>query len=145
MQQLQGQLTRLACATNLQNGAFDAATIQGLRRASLLTDDRYLWHRPTMAALRALKKIDARDGCPGLKIAAAPRCLASTTKIFVSSRCSSASEASAPGMTFGGRCASHSFDITAVIRTSFTLIHTLFLFCSCIFARTNIVLAVPLR
>lgn len=75
VQQIQGQLTRLACAANLQSSAFDAATIQALRRASLLTDDRYLWHRPTMAALRALKKIDARDGCAGLKIAAAPRCL----------------------------------------------------------------------
>ncbi len=75
VQQIQGQLTRLACATNLQSSAFDAATIQGLRRASLLTDDRYLWHRPTMAALRALKKIDARNGCGSLKIAAAPRCL----------------------------------------------------------------------
>jgi uncharacterized caspase-like protein len=75
VQQIQGQLTRLACATNLQAGAFDATTIQGLRRASLLTDDRYLWYRPTMAALRALKKIDARDGCGSLKIAAAPRCL----------------------------------------------------------------------
>ena len=75
MQQIQGQLTRLACAANLQSSAFDAATIQALRRASLLTDDRYLWHRPTMAALRALKKIDTRDGCAGLKIAAAPRCL----------------------------------------------------------------------
>ena len=28
-----------------------------------------------MAALRALKKIDAREGCGTLKIAAAPRCL----------------------------------------------------------------------
>ena len=59
----------------MTSGACDAATIQGLRRASLLTDDRYLWHRPTMAALRALKKVDARDGCQTLKIAAAPRCL----------------------------------------------------------------------
>ena len=74
LQQIQGQLTRLAC-TSVTSGAFDAATIQGLRRASLLTDDRYLWHRPTMAALRALKKVDARDGCQTLKIAAAPRCL----------------------------------------------------------------------
>ena len=64
VQQIQGQLTRLACATNLQSSAFDAATIQSLRRASLLTDDRYLWHRPTMAALRALKKIDARFFSP---------------------------------------------------------------------------------
>jgi hypothetical protein len=28
-----------------------------------------------MAALRALKKIDARDGCASLKVATAPRCL----------------------------------------------------------------------
>ena len=33
VQQIQGQLTRLACAANLQSSAFDAATIQALRRA----------------------------------------------------------------------------------------------------------------
>jgi hypothetical protein len=75
VREIQGQLTRLDCGSAQQSGAFDAATIHGLRRASLLTDDRYLWHRPTMAALRALKKIDAREGCGTLKIAAAPRCL----------------------------------------------------------------------
>ena len=51
------------------------ATIQGLRRASLLTDEHYLWYRPTMAALRALKKIDAKEGCGRQKQIAAPRCL----------------------------------------------------------------------
>ena len=74
VQQIQTQLARLACA-DAKSGNFDAATIQGLRRASLLTDDRYLWHRPTMAALRALRKVDTREGCATLKIATAPRCL----------------------------------------------------------------------
>jgi hypothetical protein len=46
-----------------------------LRRASLLSDERYLWYRPTMAALRALKKIDGNEGCGRQKVVAAPRCL----------------------------------------------------------------------
>ncbi|MGJ5176131.1 caspase family protein [Bradyrhizobium oligotrophicum] len=72
---LQEELTRLACLGGSPNGAFDAPTVGGLRRASLLTDEHYLWHRPTMAALRALKKIDSRDGCARQKVAASPRCL----------------------------------------------------------------------
>ena len=59
----------------LQARAFEAPTIQGLRRASLLSDERYLWYRPTMAALRALKKIAASDGCGRQKLVASPRCL----------------------------------------------------------------------
>jgi hypothetical protein len=46
-----------------------------LRRASQLTDERYLWYRPTMAALRVLKKIAANEGRGWQKVIAAPRCL----------------------------------------------------------------------
>jgi len=75
VQQVQAQLVRLDCIMGETSGSFDAGTVQGLRRASLLSDERYLWHRPTMAALRALKKIDAANGCARGKIVAAPRCL----------------------------------------------------------------------
>ncbi|HEY4987041.1 MAG TPA: caspase family protein [Bradyrhizobium sp.] len=73
--QIQAQLERLGCLTGDASGAFDAVTIQGLRRATLLSDERYLWYRPTMAALRVLKKIDAANGCARETIVAAPRCL----------------------------------------------------------------------
>ncbi len=69
------KLLRLDCMTGERSGAFETATIQGLRRASQLTDERYLWYRPTMAALRALNKIDAKEGCGKQKLIAAPRCL----------------------------------------------------------------------
>jgi hypothetical protein len=72
---IQERLLRLACMTGERNGLFEAATIEGLRRASLLTDERYLWYRPTMAALRALRKVDAEQGCGRQKVVAAPRCL----------------------------------------------------------------------
>jgi uncharacterized caspase-like protein len=75
VQLIQAQLTRLGCLAGETNGAFDSATIQGLRRASRLSDERYLWYRPTMAALRALKKIDVADGRARQKLVAAPRCL----------------------------------------------------------------------
>jgi hypothetical protein len=72
---IQEQLLRLDCMAADNSGSFEAATIQGLRRASLLSDERYLWYRPTMAALRALKKIDGNEGCGRQKVVAAPRCL----------------------------------------------------------------------
>jgi hypothetical protein len=72
---IQQQLARLDCRTGEPNGVFETSTIQGLRRASLLSDERYLWYRPTMAALRALRKIDANDGCGRQKTVTAPRCL----------------------------------------------------------------------
>lgn len=75
IQKIQEQLTRLACAQGLSDGAFDSAIVQGLRQASLLTDDRYLWYRPTMAALRALRKVDTKEGCAAHQLAAGPRCL----------------------------------------------------------------------
>jgi hypothetical protein len=75
VQKIQEQLTRLACGQGLTDGVFDAATVQGLRQASLLTDDRFLWYRPTMAAFRALKKVDAKEGCAAHQLAAGPRCL----------------------------------------------------------------------
>ncbi|MBR1091816.1 caspase family protein [Bradyrhizobium manausense] len=75
VQLIQAELARLDCFAGQQGGVFDAATIQGLRRASLLSDEHYLWHRPTMAALRALKKVDNRDGCARQKTVAAPHCL----------------------------------------------------------------------
>lgn len=75
VQAIQEQLLRLDCMTGERTGTFETATIQGLRRASQLTDEHYLWYRPTMAALRSLKKIDAREGCGRQKQIAAPRCL----------------------------------------------------------------------
>ena len=75
IQKIQEQLTRLACAQGVSDGVFDGATVQGLRQASLLTDDRYLWYRPTMAALRALRKVDSSDGCAAHQLVAGPRCL----------------------------------------------------------------------
>ena len=75
VQMIQAQLVRLDCMTGERSGLFEAATVQGLRRASQLTDEHYLWYRPTMAALRALKKIDAGEGCGKQKLIAAPRCL----------------------------------------------------------------------
>jgi hypothetical protein len=72
---IQEQLIRLDCMSGEGNGAFDAVTIEGLRRAMQLSDERYLWYRPTMAALRALTKIDAREGCTRERLVAAPRCL----------------------------------------------------------------------
>jgi hypothetical protein len=75
VQRIQEQLIRLDCMAGAGSGVFEPATIMGLRRASLLSDERYLWYRPTMSALRALKKIDANDGCGRQKVVAAPRCL----------------------------------------------------------------------
>ncbi len=75
VQMIQEQLLRLDCMTGERSGSFETATIQGLRRASLLTDEHYLWYRPSMAAFRALKKIDAGEGCARQKQIAAPRCL----------------------------------------------------------------------
>jgi hypothetical protein len=75
VQHIQEQLTRLDCRSGEDSGTFDAATVAGLRRASQLTDEHYLWYRPTMAALRTLKKIDIRDGCGRQKLVVVPRCL----------------------------------------------------------------------
>lgn len=75
VQMIQGQLLRLGCMTGEANGAFEGVTIQGLRRASLLSDERYVWYRPTMAAFRALKKLADVDGCGRQKFVAAPQCL----------------------------------------------------------------------
>jgi hypothetical protein len=75
VQLIQDQLKRLDCMSAERSGAFDAPTIEGLRRATLRTDERYLWYRPTMAALRALKKIDTGDGCGRQKLVEAPACL----------------------------------------------------------------------
>ena len=75
VQLIQEQLARLDCRAGERSGVFETSTIQGLRRASLLTDERYLWYRPTMAALRALRKIDANEGCGWQKTIAVPRCL----------------------------------------------------------------------
>lgn len=75
VQMIQEQLLRLGCMQGERSGAFEASTVQGLRRASLLSDERYLWYRPTMAALRALKKIASADGCGRQQMVASPRCL----------------------------------------------------------------------
>nr|WP_244422931.1 caspase family protein [Bradyrhizobium sp. ORS 278] len=71
---IQEELTRLGCMGGSPSGSFDPPTVGGLRRSSLLTDEHYLWHRPTMAALRALKKVDTQDGCSRQAVVAGPRC-----------------------------------------------------------------------
>jgi uncharacterized caspase-like protein len=75
IERLREQLVRLQCAPPDAAAEFNASTVQALRRASLLSDDRFLWHRPTMAALRALQKVDAAEGCQVRKLAEAPACL----------------------------------------------------------------------
>jgi uncharacterized caspase-like protein len=75
IERLREQLVRLHCAPANAAAEFNASTVQALRRASLLSDDRFLWHRPTMAALRALQKVDASEGCQVRKLAEAPTCL----------------------------------------------------------------------
>ena len=75
VQVIQEQLLRLGCMQGERNGAFEGPTLQGLRRASLLSDEPYLWYRPTMAAFRALKKIAASDGCARQQWVSTPRCL----------------------------------------------------------------------
>lgn len=75
VQLIQAQLARLDCFSGVQGGSFDAATIQGLRLASLRSAERFLWYRPTMAALRALKKVDSQNGCSRQKMIAEQRCL----------------------------------------------------------------------
>jgi uncharacterized caspase-like protein len=75
VQAIQEQLFRLDCLSGERSGVFEGPTIQALRRASLLTDEHYLWYRPTMAALRAVRKIGTAEGCRGQKLVAAPRCL----------------------------------------------------------------------
>jgi uncharacterized caspase-like protein len=75
VQMIQEELLRLGCMQGERNGAFETPTIQGLRRASLLSDEHYLWYRPTMAALRALKKVASSDGCDRQQLVASPRCL----------------------------------------------------------------------
>ncbi|WMT75588.1 hypothetical protein [Bradyrhizobium sp. Ash2021] len=47
-----------------------------------MSDKRYPRYRPTMAALRALKKIDANQGCTRQKRIAAPRCLRINSEDF---------------------------------------------------------------
>lgn len=60
---LREQLVRLRCSDLPPGNEFDAAMVRALRHATLLTDERFLWHKPTMAALRALQKVDVKDGC----------------------------------------------------------------------------------
>jgi hypothetical protein len=73
VQQIQTQLLRLGCSSAEPSGTFDSVTIQGLRASSLHSDDRFYWHRPTMAALRALRKLHA--GCAIRQTAAVQKCL----------------------------------------------------------------------
>lgn len=75
VQMIQEQLLRLGCMQGERNGVFEGQTLQGLRRASLLSDEHYLWYRPTMGALRALRKIATPDGCGRQQLMAAPRCI----------------------------------------------------------------------
>jgi hypothetical protein len=75
VEMIQEQLLRLGCMQGERSGVFEASTVQGLRRASLLSDEHYLWYRPTMAALRTLKKVATPDGCGRQHLMASPRCL----------------------------------------------------------------------
>uniref|UniRef100_Q07QQ7 Peptidase C14, caspase catalytic subunit p20 n=1 Tax=Rhodopseudomonas palustris (strain BisA53) TaxID=316055 RepID=Q07QQ7_RHOP5 len=72
---LREQLMRLHCSDMAPGNEFDATTIRALRRATLLTDDRFLWHKPTMAALRALQKVNVSDGCNDRQLLGRSACL----------------------------------------------------------------------
>ena len=63
LQHIQERLIRLDCMPNQAVGKFDAPTMLSLRDPSLLTDEHYLWYRPTMAALRTLNRLKTDDGC----------------------------------------------------------------------------------
>jgi hypothetical protein len=53
VQRIQEQLVRLDCMAGERSGAFDPATVEGLRRASQFTDERYLWYaRPWPRCVR---------------------------------------------------------------------------------------------
>lgn len=56
---LQSELNRIGCQTGSPSGEFDAQTVASLRTFALVSDHKFHWHRPTMAALRALRAAGA--------------------------------------------------------------------------------------
>jgi uncharacterized caspase-like protein len=72
---IQTELLRVGCIDGQITGRFDPATIQGLRTFSNRSDARFYWHRPTMAALRALKKEAAEARCRDTPIVSQSKCM----------------------------------------------------------------------
>jgi hypothetical protein len=72
---IQTELLRVGCIDGQITGRFDPATIQGLRTFSNRSDARFYWHRPTMAALRALKKEAAEARCSNTPIVSQSKCM----------------------------------------------------------------------
>ncbi|MFM9850084.1 MAG: caspase domain-containing protein [Hyphomicrobiaceae bacterium] len=52
---IQSELSRTGCQNGGPTGEFDPQTVAGLRTFALVSDHKFHWHRPTMAALRALR------------------------------------------------------------------------------------------
>jgi Caspase domain len=59
---VQNGLTDRGCYAGPMSGAFDAATVAGLRAFARVSDARFYWHRETHAALAALSQGDRRCG-----------------------------------------------------------------------------------
>ena len=72
---IQTELRRIGCLQKQLDGRFDVDTIQGLRTFSTQSDARFYWHRPTMAALRALKREVGATKCTAARAVAATKCL----------------------------------------------------------------------
>lgn len=72
---IQSELLRVGCFQEPVSGRFDPATVQGLRAFSSQSDARLYWHRPTMGALRALKKETAETRCGTAQAATRPKCM----------------------------------------------------------------------
>jgi uncharacterized caspase-like protein len=72
---IQTELLRVGCRDGQVTGRFDPTTIQGLRTFSNRSDARFYWHRPTMAALRALRKEAAEARCGNAPIVSQSKCM----------------------------------------------------------------------
>jgi Caspase domain len=70
---IQSELVRIACRADPPSGTFDEPTAAGLRMFATTTDHRFHWHRPTMAALRALRSANS-NSCRSTKLSDS-RCL----------------------------------------------------------------------
>lgn len=70
---IQSELSRAGCQAGHPTGEFDQQTVAGLRTFALVSDHKFHWHRPTMAALRALRTAGS-DACRTVGVAKS-RCL----------------------------------------------------------------------
>lgn len=60
---IQRELQRVGCEDVALTERFDASTVGALRAFAQLTDEKFYWHKPTMAALRALRHSQGGTGC----------------------------------------------------------------------------------